>query len=57
MTKPKRRMLEEGIPYQTLVSGELHNYASGGVRDLMADKVFQRTNKRLRRNLLLDKGV
>ena len=41
----QRRALEEGIPYQTLVSSVLHKYVSGGLHDLMANKVFQRTQK------------
>jgi len=34
----QRRALEEGIPYQTLVSSVLHKYVSGGLHDLMANK-------------------
>ncbi len=34
----QRRALEEGIPYQTLVSSVLHKYVSGGLRDIVADK-------------------
>jgi len=41
----QRRALEEGIPYQTLVSSVLHKYVSGGLHDLMANKAFQRTQK------------
>ena len=41
----QRRALEEGIPYQTLVSSVLHKYVSGGLRDLMANKASQRTQK------------
>jgi len=41
----QRRALEEGIPYQTLVSSVLHKYVSGGLLDLMANKAFQRTQK------------
>lgn len=41
----QRRALEEGIPYQTLVSSVLHKYVSGGFRDLMADKTAQRSQK------------
>lgn len=41
----QRRALEEGIPYQTLVSSVLHKYVSGGLHDLMANKTFQRTQK------------
>ena len=29
----QRRALEEGIPYQTLVSSILHKYVSGGLRE------------------------
>jgi len=39
----QRRALEEGIPYQTLVSSVLHKYVSGGLHDVMANKAFQRT--------------
>ena len=41
----RRRALEEGIPYQTLVSSILHKYVSGGFQDLMANKAFQRAQK------------
>ncbi len=41
----QRRALEEGIPYQTLVSSVLHKYVSGGLQDLMANKAFQRSQK------------
>jgi len=34
----QRRALEEGIPYQTLVSSILHKYVSGGLHDIMANK-------------------
>jgi len=34
----QRRALEEGIPYQTLVSSILHKYVSGGLQDIMANK-------------------
>ncbi len=34
----QRRALEEGIPYQTLVSSVLHKYVSGGLHDIMANK-------------------
>ena len=33
----QRRALEEGIPYQTLVSSILHKYVSGGLQDLLAE--------------------
>jgi len=36
----QRRALEEGIPYQTLVSSILHKYVSGGLQDVMANKKF-----------------
>ncbi len=41
----QRRALEEGIPYQTLVSSVLHKYVSGGLHDLMANKSFQQSQK------------
>ena len=41
----QRRAFEEGIPYQTLVSSVLHKNVSGGLRDLMANKAFQRAQK------------
>jgi len=41
----QRRALEEGIPYQTLVSSVLHKYVSGGLHDLLAGKAFQRAQK------------
>ena len=34
----QRRALEEGIPYQTLVSSILHKYVSGGLHDVMANR-------------------
>jgi len=34
----QKRALEEGIPYQTLISSILHKYVSGSWRDLMANK-------------------
>ena len=34
----QRRALEEGIPYQTLVSSILHKYVSGGLKDTVANK-------------------
>ena len=45
LTLLQRRALEEGIPYQTLVSSVLHKYVSGGLHDVMANKAFQRTQK------------
>jgi predicted DNA binding CopG/RHH family protein len=41
----QRRALEEGIPYQTLVSSVLHKYVSGGLHDIMANKASQRMQK------------
>ncbi len=41
----QRRALEEGIPYQTLVSSVLHKYVSGGLHDIMSSKAFQRMQK------------
>jgi predicted DNA binding CopG/RHH family protein len=35
----QRRALEEGIPYQTLVSSVLHKYVSGGFQDIMANRL------------------
>jgi predicted DNA binding CopG/RHH family protein len=40
----QRRALEEGIPYQTLVSSVLHKYVSGGLRDVAANKKSNRTS-------------
>ena len=34
----QRRALEEGVPNQTLLSGVLHKYASGGLYDATANK-------------------
>lgn len=39
----KRRALEEGIPYQTLMSSVLHKYVSGGLHDIMHEKGAQWT--------------
>ncbi len=41
----QRRALEEGIPYQTLVSSVLHKYVSGGLRDIVANKKMQPPRK------------
>lgn len=35
----QRRALEEGLPYQTLVSSVLHKYISGGLKDITANKL------------------
>ncbi|MBL4864883.1 MAG: hypothetical protein JKY67_00730 [Pseudomonadales bacterium] len=37
----QRRALEEGMPYQTLVSSVLHKYVSGGLEDILANKAKQ----------------
>lgn len=34
----QRRALEEGLPYQSLVSSLLHKYVSGGLKDISANK-------------------
>ena len=34
----QRRAVQEGIPYQTLVSSVLHKFVSGSLRDVAADK-------------------
>ena len=39
----QRRALEEGIPYQTLVSSILHKYVSGGLRDATTGKSHAKT--------------
>jgi predicted DNA binding CopG/RHH family protein len=36
----QRRALEEGMPYQTLVSSILHKYVSGTLYDVTANKVI-----------------
>ena len=41
----QRRALEEGIPYQTLVSSVLHKYVSGGLHDVLANKANQQLQK------------
>lgn len=33
----RRRALEEGLPYQSLVSSVLHKYVSGGLKDMTAN--------------------
>ena len=40
----QRRALEEGIPYQTLVSSVLHKYVSGGLRDISANKASKESD-------------
>jgi len=44
----QRRALEEGIPYQTLVSSILHKYVSGGLHDIMANKALNTDAKKHR---------
>lgn len=34
----QRRALEEGIPYQTLVSSVLHKFVSGTLQDVLVNK-------------------
>lgn len=34
----QRRAIQEGIPYQTLVSSVLHKFASGSLKDVAANK-------------------
>ena len=41
----QRRALEEGIPYQTLVSSILHKYVSGALKDIVANKPVQPERK------------
>ena len=33
----QRRAIEEGLPYQSLVSSVLHKYVSGGFKDILGD--------------------
>jgi predicted DNA binding CopG/RHH family protein len=40
----QRRALEEGLPYQSLVSSVLHKYVSGGLKDITAQKAISRTS-------------
>ncbi len=44
----QRRALEEGIPYQTLVSSILHKYVSGSLNDVMANKGLNRDAQKTR---------
>lgn len=41
----QRRAIEEGLPYQSLVSSVLHKYVSGGLKDISANKALQRTGR------------
>jgi len=45
----QRRALEEGIPYQTLVSSILHKYVSGSLNDIVANKALNRDAQKTRR--------
>ena len=38
----QRRVLEEGIPYQTLVSSILNKYVSGSLQDITSNKPIER---------------
>ena len=44
----QRRALEEGIPYQTLVSSILHKYVSGSLRDVAANKALNKDTQKTR---------
>jgi len=41
----QRRAMEEGVPYQTLVTSILHKFASGTLYDVTANKSFDRVTK------------
>ena len=41
----QRRAIEEGLPYQSLVSSVLHKYVSGGFKDISANKALHRTSR------------
>ena len=41
----QRRAIEEGLPYQSLVSSVLHKYVSGGFKDISANKASQRSSR------------
>lgn len=41
----QRRAMEEGLPYQSLVSSVLHKYVSGGFKDITAKKASQQTSR------------
>ena len=41
----QRRAIEEGLPYQSLVSSVLHKYVSGGFKDILAKKALQRNQE------------
>lgn len=39
----QRRAIEEGLPYQSLISSVLHKYVSGGFKDIAANKALKKT--------------
>lgn len=41
----QRRAMEEGLPYQSLVSSVLHKYVSGGLKDISANKTLKQTSR------------
>jgi len=41
----QRRAIEEGLPYQSLVSSVLHKYVSGSLKDVSGNKALRRTNR------------
>lgn len=41
LTALQNRALEEGLPYQTLISSILHKYISGGLYDITANKAVR----------------
>jgi predicted DNA binding CopG/RHH family protein len=43
----QRRAMEEGLPYQSLVSSVLHKYVSGGFKDISANKASLKTNRQI----------
>ncbi len=43
----QRRAMEEGLPYQSLVSSVLHKYVSGGFKDIAANKASQKTTRQI----------
>ncbi len=41
----QRRAIEEGLPYQSLVSSVLHKYVSGGFKDITAQKAISQSKQ------------
>jgi len=41
----QRRALEEGMPYQTMISSILHKFISGSLYDVRANESMHRTGK------------